>query len=91
MPGEFFAEVPLEGSRWASFSWTSSRWIPPGAARSPRSWQLGPLMAVVTLQCASEPTECWLDTPAPTNLATRTATQSVDKGGEPSGQGCDKP
>ena len=39
----FFAELPPEGPCWASFSRTGSRWIPPGAARSPRSWQLGPL------------------------------------------------
>ena len=44
-----FAETPLEGSRRASFSRTSSRGIPPGEFVVPCAWQPGPSTGTLNL------------------------------------------
>ena len=103
--GEFFAEVPLEGPCWASFfaeeplegvCWaslrTGSRGIPRGELCCAAALVVSPSTGSVNPSIRSYPhlvvAGRGRPPPPPTTLP---ATQSVDKGKVPSGQGRDKP
>ena len=59
------------------------------ARRGPGSW--GPTGGVNPSMCSYTPLLAWWARPPPLAPATRPATQSLDKGKAPSGQGRDKP
>ena len=89
----FFAETRLEGERWASFfaemRLEGERWVSFDATRSR---QLGPSIGDVSpsMRSYTHLVVAGRGRP-PLAPATLPATQSVDKGKVPSGQGRDKP
>ena len=52
---EFFAEMPLEGLCWASFFAIQQPQVPVGELCRAVALAAGPLLAVLTLQCAATP------------------------------------
>ena len=103
--GEFFAEVPLEGPCWASFfaeeplegvCWaslrTGSRGIPRGELCCAAALVVSPSTGSVnpSIRSYSHLVVAGRGRPPPPPT-TLPATQSVDKGKVPSGQGRDKP